>query len=211
LLVSNQTTIRGSFAAFRPLKEALTDREQAWRLLTEYTKGESLIRHCLAVEAALRAYALKYGEDEELWGAVGLIHDFDYEQHPSLEEHPMVGAEILRRRGWPEEAVLAMLSHADGGEVKRETRLQKALYAVDELTGFITAVALVRPSLSLDDLTVKSVKKKMKDSGFARPVNREQLLRSAADLGEEFDSHVDFVIRAMRPIQRELGFRPLEG
>ena len=184
-------------------------REEVYRLLTEHTKGENLIRHCLSVEAALRAYASKYGEDEQLWSAVGLIHDFDYEQHPSLDEHPMVGAEILRSRGWPEEAVRAVLSHSDLAEYKRETRLEKALYAVDELTGFIIAVALVRPSGSLDDLKAKSVKKKMKDKQFAAAINREQLLQGAQELGEDFTQHVDFVIQAMRTIQQDLGFKPI--
>ena len=177
-----------------------------YALLTEHTRGESLIRHCLAVEAALRAYARMYGEDEELWGAVGLIHDFDYEKHPGLEEHPMVGCGILRALGWPETAVRAILSHSDQSGAARVSRLEKALYAVDELTGFITAVALVRPSRSLDDLSAKSVRKKMKTKAFAAAVDREQLLSGAAALGEDFDAHVDFVIRAMRPIGRELGF-----
>jgi len=189
---------------------SLTERKEVYKLLTEYTKSENLIRHALAVEAALRAYARKYGEDEDFWGAIGLIHDFDYEQHPSLDEHPMVGCGILRERGWPETAVRAVMSHADRAGVKRETRVEKALYAVDELTGFIMAVAVVRPSRSLDDLSAKSVKKKMKDRGFARAVNREEMLESAAGLGEDFTEHVDFVIRAMRPIQKELGFTPLE-
>ncbi|OGG00426.1 MAG: HAD family hydrolase [Candidatus Glassbacteria bacterium RIFCSPLOWO2_12_FULL_58_11] len=186
--------------------EAPTDRQTVYALLTEHTKGENLIRHCLAVEAALRAYARKYGEDEALWGAVGLIHDFDYEKHPSLEEHPMVGCGILRNLGWPETAIRAILSHSDQSGVARVSRLEKALYAVDELTGFITAVALVRPSRSLDDLSAKSVRKKMKTKAFAAAVDREQLLAGAAVLGEDFDAHVDFVIRAMRPIGSELGF-----
>ena len=188
----------------------LPSREEVYRLLTEYTKGENLIRHCLAVEAALRAYARKYGEDEELWGAVGLIHDFDYEQHPSLEEHPMVGSGILRGKGWPEVAVRAILSHSDKAEYKRETKLEKALYAVDELTGFINAVALVRPSHSLDDLKPKSVNKKMKDKQFAAAIDREQLRCGAQELGADFTEHVDFVIQAMRTIQQELGFKPIQ-
>ena len=188
----------------------LPSREEVYRLLTEYTRGENLIRHCLAVEAALRAYARKYGEDGELWGAVGLIHDFDYEQHPSPEEHPMVGSEILRSRGWPEVAVRAVLSHSDKAEYKCESKLEKALYAVDELTGFIKAVALVRPSHSLDDLKAKSVNKKMKDKQFAAAIDREQLRRGAQELGVDFSEHVDFVIQAMRTIQQELGFKPIQ-
>jgi len=158
----------------------------------------------------MRAYARKYGGDEELWGAVGLIHDFDYEQHPSPEEHPAVGAGILREKGWPEEAVRAVLSHGDHTGVTRESRMEKALYAVDELTGFITAVALVRPSKSLDDLKAKSVKKKMKDKAFAAAVGREELRGGAEDLGEDFTEHVDFVIQAMRAVQEELGFQRLD-
>jgi len=177
--------------------------------LTEYTRGENLIRHCLAVEAALRAYARKYGEDEELWGAVGLIHDFDYEQNPTLDKHPMVGCAILREKGWPEAVVKAVMSHSNMAGVRRETLLEKALYAVDELTGFITAVALVRPSLSLDDLSARSVMKKMKTRAFAQAVDREELVKSAELLGVDFTGHVDFVIAAMRPIQEKLGFRPL--
>jgi putative nucleotidyltransferase with HDIG domain len=178
-------------------------------LLCEHTRGQSLIRHCLAVEAAMRAYARKYAEDEELWGAVGLIHDFDYEEHPSLDEHPMVGAGILRGKGWSEEAVRAVLSHSDATGVPRESKLEKTLFAVDELTGFISAVALVRPSKSLDDLEARSVRKKMKDRGFAAAVNREELLEGAAALGEDFTAHVDFVISAMRAIGPELGFEKL--
>ncbi len=189
--------------------EVVTERRQTYELLIEYTEGRSLIRHCLAVEAALRAYALKYGEDEQFWGAVGLIHDFDYERHPGPDEHPQVGARILRERGWPEEAVRAVLSHSDTAGVPRESRLEKALYAVDELSGFITAVALVRPSRSLDDLKAKSVKKKMKDKRFAAAVSREELRRGAEELGEDFSAHVDFVIAAMGAIGPELGFERL--
>ena len=189
--------------------EVLTDRQQVYELLTEHTKGQSLIRHGLAVEAAMCAYAVKYGEDEQLWGAVGLIHDFDYEQHPSLEEHPMVGAGILREQGWPEIAVRAVLSHSDDTGVSRDSMLEKTLYAVDELTGFITAVALVRPSKSLDDLKAKSVKKKMKDKRFAAAVGREELRSGAEQLGEDFTAHIDFVIAAMRKVGPELGFERL--
>ncbi len=191
-------------------REVNLDRETTYALLTQYTHGESLIRHGLAVEAALRAYARRWGEDEALWGAVGLIHDFDYEQHPSLEEHPVVGVGILRGLGWPEEALHAILAHGDATGTPRLSRLDKALYAVDELCGFITAVALVRPSLSLDDLSARSVKKKMKDRGFARQVDREQMERSADDLGVPFEEHVDFVIAALRPIQASLGLKPLQ-
>lgn len=201
--------LRASGSAQLCIVEAITERQQVYALLCEYTRGQNLVRHCLAVEAAMRAYARKYGEDEELWGAVGLIHDFDYEQHPSLDEHPMVGAGILSELGWSEQAVRAVLSHSDATGVKRESRLEKALFAVDELSGFITAVALVRPSKSLDDLAAKSVKKKMKDRGFAAAVNREELEAGAQALGEDFTAHVDFVIAAMRAIGPELGFERL--
>jgi len=192
-----------------PRWRCFLDRQEVYDLLTEYTKNERLRRHSLAVEASMKAYAGKYGEDEDLWAAIGLIHDFDYDQNPTLDKHPMVGGEILRKKGWPEVAVRAVLSHSDESGVQRESRLEKTLYAVDELTGFIMAVALVRPSRSLDDLKAKSVKKKMKDRGFAAAVNRDQLQRSAEELGEDFTEHVDFVIRAMRPIGEELGFERL--
>ena len=186
------------------------DRTKAYELLTEYTTSASIIRHSLAVEAAMIAYARKYGENEILWGAVGLVHDFDYEQNPTLDRHPMVGGEILREKEWPEVVVQAVLSHSDESGVPRESRLQKTLYAVDELSGFIMAVALVRPSRSLDDLKAKSVKKKMKDRGFAAAVDREHLRRAAEELGEDFTAHVDFVIQAMRLVGKELGFETLE-
>jgi len=191
------------------LDEALTDRNTVFGLLNEFTKSENLIRHALAVEAAMRAYARKYSENEEIWAAVGLIHDFDYEKYPDLNEHALKGSEILRDKGWPQEMVRAVASHNEETGVSRASRMEKTLYAVDELTGFITAVALVRPSRSLDDLGAKSVKKKMKDRGFAAAVNREQLQASAAELGEDFTEHVDFVIRAMRTIGAELGFARL--
>ena len=189
----------------------IPERDEIFALLAEWTKGESLIRHCLSVEAAMKAYAVKFGADEKLWAAVGLIHDFDYESHPSLEEHPMVGCEELRSRGWPEEAVRAILSHSDESGVSRDSLMEKTLYAVDELTGFITAVALVRPSRSLDDLKAKSVRKKMKDKQFAAAIDRQQLKDSAQALGVEFGEHVDFVIAAMRTVQDQLGFNRLEG
>lgn len=192
-------------------RNRLTERGQVYSLLTEFVKGENLLCHALAVEAAMRAYARKYGEDEQRWGALGLIHDFDYEKYPALNEHALKGSQILREKGWPEELVRAVASHNDATGVPRVSRMEKALYAVDELTGFITAVALVRPSRSLDDLAARSVTKKMKDRGFAAAVDREQLQASAAELGEEFTGHVDFVIRAMRTIGPELGFVRLPG
>ena len=186
------------------------ERGEVYSLLTDFVKGENLLRHALAVEAAMRAYARKYGEDEQSWGALGLIHDFDYEKYPDLNQHALKGSQLLAERGWPEELVRAVASHNAATGVNRSSRMEKALYAVDELTGFITAVALVRPSRSLDDLAAKSVKKKMKDRGFAAAVDREQLQASAAELGEDFTEHVDFVIRAMRTIGPELGFARLE-
>ena len=184
------------------------DRAQALSLVQEYVKSPNLVNHMLAVEAAMRFYAQKYGQDEETWGITGLLHDFDWEIHPTLEEHPMAGAPILRERGVPEEIIQAVLSHADHTGVRRETLLQKALYANDEITGLVTAVALVRPSRSLYDLTSSSVKKKWKDRAFAAGANREEIAAAAAECGVELWEHVDNVILAMRKIAPELG---LEG
>lgn len=180
-------------------------REDAWKLLTEYTQSESLRKHAMAVEACMRACARKFGEDEEKWGIVGLIHDFDYEQHPTLAEHPFAGAEILKQRGWPEDIRTAVLSHADYSGVKRETQMQKALFACDELAGFITAVALVKPGKSLAEVDAKSVRKKMKDKAFARNVNREDIISGAAELGVDLDEHIAFCIEAMKLVADQLG------
>jgi putative nucleotidyltransferase with HDIG domain len=182
-------------------------REEALAIVHEYIKNENLIRHMLAVEAAMRFYAGKYGEDEELWGVVGLLHDFDWEIHPDLERHPQAGAAILRERGVPEEIIRAVLSHADHTGVPRESRMEKALFACDELTGLITAVALVRPSRSLSDLTASSVKKKWKDKAFAAGAKREEIERGAQELGVDLWEHVDNVILAMRPIASNLGLQ----
>jgi putative nucleotidyltransferase with HDIG domain len=181
------------------------DRQQAWDLLCEHTKSENLRKHALAVEAAMGAYARRFGGDEELWGVVGLIHDFDYEQHPTVEEHPAVGAQILRERGWPEEIVRAVLSHATYSGVTRDSLMEKALFAVDELTGLVTAVALVRPSKSIHDVKVRSVKKKWKDKSFAAGVNRTDVEEGAADLGVELSEHIGVVLAAMQGIAAELG------
>jgi putative nucleotidyltransferase with HDIG domain len=181
-------------------------REEALTIVREYVKNESLVRHMLAVEAAMRFYAAKYGEDADLWGAAGLLHDFDWEIHPTLEEHPHAGAPILRERGVPEVLVHAVLSHAGHTGVPRETRMEKALYACDEITGLITAVALVRPSHALSDLEVSSVKKKWKDRAFAAGANREEIAKAAEEFGVELWEHVGNVILAMRPIAVELGF-----
>lgn len=181
------------------------DRQQAWELLCEYTQSENLRKHALAVEAAMRAYARRFGEDEEPWGIVGLIHDFDYEKYPTAENHAYRGAEILRERGWPDEIVRAVLSHASYTGVTRDSLMEKALFAVDELTGLIAAVALVRPSKSVKDATVKSVKKKWKDKAFAAGVNRADVEEGAADLGIELSEHIAVVLEAMQGIADELG------
>jgi putative nucleotidyltransferase with HDIG domain len=186
-------------------------RKDAWELVTEFTKNPNLIKHMLAVEAAMRAYARRFGEDEELWATVGLVHDFDYEQNPdlSVEGHPVTGSKILRQRGWPEDVIRAVLSHAsEYTGVLRETQMEKALWAVDELTGLITAVALVRPSKSLHDVKIKSVRKKWKDRAFAAAVNRQEIEEAADDLGVELWEHVGVVLEAMKGIAGELG---LEG
>ncbi len=180
-------------------------RDEAYQLLTEYTKKENLIKHALAVEAAMRAYARKFGEDEEAWGVVGLLHDFDYEMYPSLEDHPFKGAEILRQKGFPEEWVEAILGHAEHTGVPRKTLMAKTLFAVDELCGFITAVALVRPDKKLESVKVKSVKKKLKDKAFARQVSREDIRKGAEELGVDLDEHIAFVLEAMKGIAPKLG------
>ena len=183
----------------------MTTREEAWALLSEYTKNPNLIKHALAVEAAMRAHARRFGEDEELWAATGLIHDFDYEQHPTLDEHPAVGVGILRERGWPQDIAEAVEGHAPYLGVPRTSKMAKALFAVDELTGLITAVALVRPSKSILDVKLKSVKKKWKDAAFARGVNREDIEQGAAELGVDLNEHIALVLSAMQGIAEELG------
>ncbi|MCK6623171.1 MAG: HDIG domain-containing protein [Calditrichaceae bacterium] len=180
-------------------------REDAYRLLTEYTAKEALLKHALAVEAAMRAYARKFREDEEAWGIVGLLHDFDYEKYPSLEFHPMEGAKILRAKGYPEEWITAIQGHAEHTGVPRETLMAKTLFAVDELCGFITAVTYVRPNRRLAEVTVESVKKKLKDKRFAAQVRREDIQRGAEELGVELDEHVRFTIAAMQGIAGKLG------
>jgi putative nucleotidyltransferase with HDIG domain len=182
-------------------------RDRAWRLLTEFTQGDSLLKHALAVEAAVRGYARTFGEDEAAWGIVALLHDFDYERWPSAEDHPFRGAEILRARGYPEWVVRAILSHADYSGVVRQTLLEKALFACDELAGFVTAASLVRPSRSVLDLEASSVLKRMKDKAFARAVRREDLRAGAELLGLPIDTHIDNVIRFMREQADALGLR----
>jgi len=182
-------------------------REAAWALLTEYTQNENLIKHALAVEAAVRGYARLWGEDEESWGIVALLHDFDYERWPDLKDHPFKGAEILRERGYPDWVIHAIQAHADHTGVARETRLEHTLFACDEMAGFVTAAALVRPSKSLLDLEAKSVLKRMKEKAFARAVSRDDLRRGAEEIGVPLDEHAGNVIRFMRERADELGLR----
>jgi putative nucleotidyltransferase with HDIG domain len=181
------------------------NREQALTIVNEFIQNQNLIRHMLAVEAAMRFYARKFGEDEEMWGVTGLMHDFDWEIHPTLEEHPQAGERLLRERGVPEEIIRAVLSHADHTGVARESSMEKALFACDEITGLIIAVALVRPSRSLMDLKVKSVKKKWKDKAFAAGANRDEIAQGTEEFGIELWEHVGNVIEAMRSIAPELG------
>jgi putative nucleotidyltransferase with HDIG domain len=182
-------------------------RENAWALLNEYTKGESLLKHALAVEAAVRGYAKRFGEDENFWGITALLHDFDYERYPDLADHPFRGAEILRERGYPEALIRAILSHGDHTGVKRESKLEHTLFACDELAGFITAASLVRPSKSVLDLEASSVKKRMKDKAFARGVKREDLIAGAEELGLPLDEHITNVIGFLREQADVLGLR----
>ena len=181
-------------------------REQAWETLTRYTKSESLLRHALAVEASVRFYARLYGEDEECWGCVALLHDFDYEIHPTLDQHPQDGAPILRDEGYPEELIEGVLSHADHLNMPRDTQLKKVLFACDELSGFVHACGLVRPT-GLDGLEPKSVKKKLKQPSFAAGVHRDEVYEGAELLGLSLDEHIANVIAAMQPIAGELGLR----
>jgi predicted hydrolase (HD superfamily) len=209
----------------------MIDRESAWGLLTEFTQSESLRKHALAVEACMRACARKFGNEregheftraaepqsavgasapeviseEDLWGIVGLVHDFDYEKWPSLDDHPYKGNAILKERGWPEVITRAVMSHAEYSGVTRDTPMEKALFACDELAGFITAVALIKPSKSLAEVDVKSVRKRMKDKAFARKVNREDIVNGAADLGVDLDEHIAACIEAMKGIAAQLG------
>jgi putative nucleotidyltransferase with HDIG domain len=187
-----------------------TTREQAWETLTKYTQSEALRRHALAVEAAVGAYARKFGEDEELWRVTALLHDFDYEMHPTLDKHPQDGAPILREEGYPEEVVEGVLSHAEHLGLPRDTPLKKTLFACDELSGFIHACGLVRPD-GIDTLEPKSVRKKLKQPSFASGVNRDDVYKGAELLGVELDEHIAFVIEAMRPIARDLGLRTGEA
>jgi putative nucleotidyltransferase with HDIG domain len=181
-------------------------RDRAWDTLTRYTKSEALLRHALAVEAGVRAYARKMGGDEELWAATALLHDFDYEIHPTLDKHPQDGAAILREEGYPEELIESVLSHAEHLAMPRDTDLKRALFACDELAGFIHACGLVRPD-GIETLTPKSVKKKLKQPSFAAGVHRDEVHAGAELLGVDFDEHVQTVTDAMKPISRDLGLR----
>lgn len=187
-------------------------RAAAHALLCEYVADPGLRRHCLAVEAAMRAYARKLGQNEETWGIVGLLHDFDYERWPAPADHPLRGSEILRSRGYPDEVITAILSHADylADHYPRRTPLEKGLYACDEITGLVMATALLRPA-GIADLTASSVRKKMKSKGFARGVNRDDVVRGAADFGVDLDAHIQFVIDAMKAIAGELGLERAGG
>jgi putative nucleotidyltransferase with HDIG domain len=186
------------------------NREQAWDTLTRYTKSESLLRHALAVEASTRAYARKFGEDEELWGVVALLHDFDYEIHPTLDKHPQDGAPILREEGYPEIVIEGVLSHAEHLNMPRDTPLKKTLFACDELSGFVHACGLVRPT-GLEGLEAKSVKKKLKQPSFAAGVHRDEVYKGTEELGIELDEHITNVIAALQPIAKELGLRTSDG
>jgi putative nucleotidyltransferase with HDIG domain len=186
----------------------MLDRTAAWDLLTEFTKSESLRKHALAVEACMRAYARKFGADENLWGVVGLVHDFDYERYPRAQEHPFKGSDILKERGYSEGIRRAIMSHAG---VTRETPMEKALFACDELAGFLTACALVKPGRSLAEVDAKSVRKKMKDKAFARSVSRDDIVNGAKELGVDLDEHITFCIDAMKGIAQQLGLAGSQG
>jgi len=187
--------------------DALVTRDAAWALLAEWTKSESLRKHALAVEASVRGYARQFGEDEEAWGFVALLHDFDYERYQTPADHPFRGCEELQRRGYPEWVTRAILSHADYSGVPRDSQLEKTLYACDEMSGFVTAASLVRPSKSILDLEPASVVKRMKDKAFARNVSREDLRRGADELNLPLDEHIGNVIRFMRERADALGLR----
>ena len=186
------------------------NREESWELVREWTESESLRKHMLAVEAAMRAYARERGEDEEKWGITGLLHDMDYEKHPTPDEHPMVGVRELEKLGYPEDVLHAIKGHADYLDVPRDTPMSRTLYAVDELSGFITACALVRPE-RLEGLKAKSVRKKMKQKSFAASVNRDDIVRGAEELGVDLNEHIEFVVAALRPEADLLGLAPEGG
>ncbi|MFQ6617622.1 MAG: HD domain-containing protein [Fidelibacterota bacterium] len=181
------------------------NREEAYSLLTEYTSNPNLIKHALAVESAMRWYARYYGEDEEKWGIAGLLHDFDYERYPTAEDHPGKGAEILKAKGYPEDLIYAIKSHADHMGLERRSRMDRTLFAVDELSGFLTAVALVMPNKKISEVKVKSVKKKIKDKAFARNVSRDDIRKGAEQLGIELEEHIANMLKAMVDVADKLG------
>jgi len=205
ILISRSSRYKTRMKDESSMTESLNQRGSAWGLLTEFSQSESLRKHALAVEACMRAYARKAGADEELWGMVGLLHDFDYEKYPSPEEHPYKGCEILKERGYSEEVRRAIMSHAEYSGVARISPMEKTLFACDELAGFITACALVKPGKLLNEVEAKSVRKKMKDKAFARSVHREDIVQGAADLGLDVEEHIAFCIEAMKTIAGELG------
>ena len=186
-------------------------REQTLEFLQTHVKTEMLMKHLFAVEASMRGYARKFGGDEEQWAIAGLLHDFDWEICPAPEDHPNFGAGLMREHGYPEDIVRAVLTHGDHTGLKRESLMEHTLFAVDELSGFIRAVALVRPSKSLDDVSPRSVKRKMKDKGFAQNVKRDDLIRGAEELGVDLDEHISFVVESMKPVSEQIGLNPIES
>src|SRR3954469_8011536 len=213
VVVAKDPLLRNRFCSGRRLSyppRVQVTRERAWETLTRHTQGESLLRHALAVEASTRFYARKFGEDEELWGVSALLHDFDYEMHPTLDQHPQDGAPILREEGYPEEVVETVLSHAEHLNMPRDTLLKKTLFACDELSGFVHACGLVRPT-GLEGLEPKSVRKKLKQPSFAAGVHRDEVYKGAEELGVELDEHIRNVVAALQPIAGELGLRTSTG
>lgn len=186
---------------------SVMDRENTIDFLHQHVKTDMLMKHLLSVEASMRGYARKFGEDEDRWGIAGLLHDFDWEICPAPEDHPTYGSEILREHGYPEDIIRAVLTHGDHTEIPRESLMEHTLYAVDELSGFVRAVALVRPSRSLDDVTPRSVRRKMKDKAFAKDVNRDDIIRGADELGVDLDEHIAFVVESMKTVAERIDLR----
>ena len=187
------------------MSEKVFTREEAYQLLTEYTKSDSLRKHALAVEALMRAYARKFGEDENKWGLVGLLHDFDYEKYPNLEDHPLKGAEILKEKGYPDDVIYAIKAHGEHIKLPRNSLMDKTLFAVDDLSGLLIAAALVQPNKTIHTVTAQSVKKKMKDKAFARSVKRENIQTGAEELGVELGEHIAFCIEALKIVAKDIG------
>ena len=187
------------------MAENVMDRQATLKFLSRHVKTEMLMKHLLTVEAAMRGYAGKYGEDQDRWAIAGLLHDFDWEICPTPEDHPIYGSEILREHGYPEDIIRAVLTHGDHTGLERQSLMEHILFAVDELSGFIRAVTLVRPSKSLDDVTAGSVRRKMKDKNFAKDVNRDGIIKGAEDLGVDLDEHISFIVESMKPIAAQIG------